>query len=623
MNKKYGMSLVVLVITILVMIILAGAVVINITKNNSIAKANDAAYQATVATYKEELNTYIVNQLYKNKKYKKEVLNATGKDMKKYISAMKKEHFTRFEIEKGILIEIGETIPEDKLPKGSIPIYSIEQLEKIGSNESINVKNTKGESKGTHQFAKNANYVLMANLDFTGKDFKQIPDFSGNLNGNNKTLSNYRKDTSAVATSNPAIFAKTSDGSTIINLKLANCSVKGANYAAVLAGKCASSLKRIRVTNCSVEGRLNVGTIAGEVIGTNNIYLAGLTLSNDKASKVKGVNSVGGLIGNLNGAQLEVVTVNLDGKIEGEHYVGGAIGTQAFTVARDIQINITPEGNIKSKTYIGGYAGVVTSSEVSKTNIVVAGKIQANMFIGGLTGVAVSSHIKDINVDASAPKSLDTALVIAGAKKQGSIGGIIGEYVSDTGTKIPRIIENCIAKVNINLTDIITPANQSAGCVAGGIVGYVKDLDVIRNCEAFGKIEGSECIGGITGYMGHVNTIEKCKTHDMYLSGRRQVGGITGMAVGLKNMTQCFSDANIRGSEVPLYMADTPNSAFGGISGGIYGSCIVNEQNCKAEQWDKVIAKVENCYSIGSVDTTVPSSGTKIFNVGGYIGTVE
>ncbi|MEG2460512.1 MAG: hypothetical protein RSB87_05290, partial [Clostridia bacterium] len=63
MNKKNGMSLVVLVITILVMIILAGAIVINITKNNSIEKANDSAYVATVATYKEELNTYIVNQL--------------------------------------------------------------------------------------------------------------------------------------------------------------------------------------------------------------------------------------------------------------------------------------------------------------------------------------------------------------------------------------------------------------------------------------------------------------------------------------------------------------------------------------------------------------------------------
>ncbi|MEG0283061.1 MAG: hypothetical protein RR662_07805, partial [Clostridia bacterium] len=388
-----------------------------------------------------------------------------------------------------------------------------------------------------------------------------------------------------------------------------------------LAGKCASSLKRIRVTNCSAEGIDYVGTIAGEVKGTNNIYLAGLALNNDKASKVKGRYYIGGLMGATSGVQMEILTLNLDGIIEGKLGVGGIVGSNRYTVARDIEICINPEGNIRAEICAGGYAGDLNKAEISKANILIKGKVQANYNTGGLVGSVFGSHIKDINVDASVPKSLD---VVEIGKAHGNIGGILGEYALITTNDLPHIIENCIAKVNINLTDIITPANQAAGWHAGGIVGHIKDLDIIRNCEAFGKIEGSANIGGIAGYMGHVNTVEKCKTHDMYLSGRRQVGGITGMAVGLKNMSECFSDANIRGSEVPLYNGvPAPNSAFGGISGGIYGTCTCNDDNCKPGQWDKVIAKVENCYSIGSVDTTVPSSGTKIYNVGGYIGTIE
>ena len=62
MNKrKKGISLIVLVITILVMIILSGVVIVSLQKNNPIEKAKEAAYKTKIATIIEQIELEKIN----------------------------------------------------------------------------------------------------------------------------------------------------------------------------------------------------------------------------------------------------------------------------------------------------------------------------------------------------------------------------------------------------------------------------------------------------------------------------------------------------------------------------------------------------------------------------------
>ena len=63
MNKRKGISLIVLVITILVMIILAGVVVVSLSKNNPIDRAKEAVGITNLSSLKEELEMYKLNKV--------------------------------------------------------------------------------------------------------------------------------------------------------------------------------------------------------------------------------------------------------------------------------------------------------------------------------------------------------------------------------------------------------------------------------------------------------------------------------------------------------------------------------------------------------------------------------
>ena len=62
-NKKRGISLIVLVITIIVVVILAVAVILSIVNNNPIEQAKKAKFQSNLKTMQEELNMYISTQV--------------------------------------------------------------------------------------------------------------------------------------------------------------------------------------------------------------------------------------------------------------------------------------------------------------------------------------------------------------------------------------------------------------------------------------------------------------------------------------------------------------------------------------------------------------------------------
>ncbi|MEG0643347.1 MAG: hypothetical protein RR489_05575, partial [Clostridia bacterium] len=112
--KKNGMSLIVLVITILVMIILAGVVIVSLAKNNPIEKSKEALFKADIIAFRDELNLSIANELALTNTLVKEDIDAAGKDMLKYIPSMTKKYIPKIQIQDGSLMYIGTDKKEEK-----------------------------------------------------------------------------------------------------------------------------------------------------------------------------------------------------------------------------------------------------------------------------------------------------------------------------------------------------------------------------------------------------------------------------------------------------------------------------------------------------------------------------
>lgn len=59
MVKKYGISMIALVITVIVILILTTTVIINISNNNSINAASQATFETDIASFQSKLDIYL------------------------------------------------------------------------------------------------------------------------------------------------------------------------------------------------------------------------------------------------------------------------------------------------------------------------------------------------------------------------------------------------------------------------------------------------------------------------------------------------------------------------------------------------------------------------------------
>ena len=109
---KKGISLITLVITIIVVIILAGAVILSLQKSNPIKQASKSKFLNDVETFKEDLELYKQNQYLKNNgQFDPDTLYAPvdGLDIYDVIPSLKNSSYGKndFKVEKGKLVYQG------------------------------------------------------------------------------------------------------------------------------------------------------------------------------------------------------------------------------------------------------------------------------------------------------------------------------------------------------------------------------------------------------------------------------------------------------------------------------------------------------------------------------------
>jgi hypothetical protein len=203
--------------------------------------------------------------------------------------------------------------------------------------------------------------------------------YGGVIDGNNKTISGLRINHDLVAS---GFLCWTKDAK-VDNLTFNNAVVYnkggqyGETYTGVIIGRCwdGSHINNCHVTNSSVLGKNEVGGIAGRVyrrtIKTNTDDgipqelmedLAYVTYcTTDENTTVKGVSSIGGIVGMNYGCVVGQCINNAQVSATGD-YAGGIVGYhRSYTTKTDgyiIACRSTDKATIKSK-FAGGVAGYV------------------------------------------------------------------------------------------------------------------------------------------------------------------------------------------------------------------------------------------------------------------------
>ena len=110
MRKNSGITLVSLVITIIIMLILAGVSLSMVTGDSSVlGQAKKTAFLQEIAGYKEELAiSYLGKAAEAQKKIDKKSITAIGSDLKKYIPSIKEEDIDDYMISQGELYYVGD-----------------------------------------------------------------------------------------------------------------------------------------------------------------------------------------------------------------------------------------------------------------------------------------------------------------------------------------------------------------------------------------------------------------------------------------------------------------------------------------------------------------------------------
>lgn len=340
---------------------------------------------------------------------------------------------------------------------------------------------------------------------------------------------------------------------------------------------------------------------------------ATIKLNVDKSADTSG-NNVGlfSIIGNGG----EVNNVTTDGSITGKKYVGGICGTNEGTIS-----NCNNKADVKATLYYaGGIAGYCESSgkiqfSGAMTN---SGKINSSGYIGGIVGECKGSiegagELQNTGVidggmyyqytggiagrlgDAAALKVIGEVRNTAEISGSTYTGGIVGYLASSSGDPI-----------QIQAGSILNTGNVTgsyAGNSIGGVIGYITGKAEISamtgDIRNTGAVKGPSDIGGVFGSCNSttvtaagdiVNTGEVASN----LSGN-EIGGI----VGKLNESQLIAV----GGEIRNESSVTGATQVGGIAG-----------RCDRNQTDSPIRAYGDIVNQGKISTT------KAGNVGGIVG---
>ena len=511
-RKAKGITLVALVITIVIMLILAGVVIKGITGDNGIIKNTKKAKEQTeIEAEKERIEQATVVAMGKNKQgeiteedLKENLSNELGEvkiydddevfileiiDSQRYYTLSKEGEIG--ETDKTAII-IDET-PGELEGKGTqtepYKIMSIEDLVylsksvsegtsyrnkyiELGRNLNFNSKMSYGDYN-TKEYNEYLGITEDVGLkeSLTNRKYKGfIPigngtkAFSGSFEGKSYSIKNLYENTEVYG----GLFSETSAGN-INHLIITGEIISSVNYVGGIVGKTSTNTN---IKNCI--SYVNIKSTGNQVGGITGF--SGIIENCKNYGNIIGINEIGGISGNSGSAK----NSKNYGNIKGENHIGG----------------------------ISGRCGKITECENY-------GKITGNSVLGGIIGQMNRNAINKVNNYGK----------ICGSD---TIGGICGSNGYE------YLISNSVNKGEI-----------TGDKKVGGILGVGTSIKSIINCYNIGKIEGTSRVGGIVGYCSftQVNESKIINTYNKgEIIGTNKVGAILGEkdGYGIHYIENCY-----------------------------------------------------------------------------------
>lgn len=373
-----------------------------------------------------------------------------------------------------------------------IPIYTAEQLKKVGTGESVYI----AEIGKYYTFSLNSKYILKNNIELNKNKYTMAED------GTITFASDAEQWTPIGTSANP--FTGTFDGNEykinglyINNTSLSNQGLFGYNN---------GTIKNIIINKGYIKAGYSFGTIASRNLENGIIY--------NCINKIDTNN--GGGSGNICGFNSgKILNCTNEGNLTNlfTYDVGGICGYLEKDNA--IVKNCVNKGNIIGKKAVGGIVGYIKYGGTVE-NCYNNGKISSSdterSDIGGIVGLINGNNT--ININNCYNLNMVTSEI--------NIGGIVGRNLNSN-----TVISNCYNKGNIISNRTVKYSDDQYHSKIGGILGYSASNVIIKQCYNIGKIDANGIeVGGILGITDNTKTLLNC-----YYLTDTATGGINGADV--------------------------------------------------------------------------------------------
>lgn len=357
----------------------------------------------------------------------------------------------------------------------------------------------------------NKTIKLTADINLNGAEWNPVPVFKGILDGNGKTISNFKiaTYTNGSGSQRTSMFVSVSDGNggvRVRDLTLENVTAAiGNGRHGTLANTLYGKIENVKVKNVTVTTTSTSAEVAGLVTW---IYHGGsasdCTVENLTVNAQKDPNTIAGFAGNLSqsgdvtftNCHVKGLTVSLSNSA-GSQIAGFFAQTQptagkyttTMTNCSATGLNITAGGDVN----VGGFIGCAGLA-LNMDNCRAEGKIDVSGATSGYAGgffadlgwkSAGSSNKGHVVKNCTADVDITT--------KKVSAGGFIGNATNEGNSSMYAELTNCTANGNVI-------------CVSGGtatVGGFAGEADrgVYTNCKANGAVSG----GVAGGFIGKAN----------------------------------------------------------------------------------------------------------------------
>ena len=528
-NNK-GITLIALVVTIIVLIILAGVSINLVLGDNGIlTKAKEAKEESNEAQVKEKMQLavqeYVINRNTGDSTSLQDILRANLDESKiedvtengKAAVVTYDGERIKIDLDKGTIgqdspfdVWDGQSASTGLVGKGTkeepyliysaSDLYYMSQCVGQGYEATVVGLNENKTENGCNAVACKANYKLMTNIALN-----DVSEYDNWNNGSfdKTTLNSWtpigRND---VTEGSGVTFSGVFDGNgyEVTGLYIENSQARTIGlfgYVAQVRGV-VPTIKNVSVTNVYMYGYGYAGAIVGSsTSGANieNCYSSGY-IEIDEGADGWGGSIVGGIIGELYGGR--IVNCVSETVVKGDSYVGGIVG------------KICKSYNDTAKEYM----------DITVENCHNTADIYGNQDVGGVVG---SSSVGTTGNLGLVKNCYNTGNIRSFGNRSNHIGGVIGRVENVK-------VVNCYNTGNI--TDIVEANANNIGGIAG-IVDLWKDTEII-DCYNTGNIEGNvKRVGGIVGLVTSGSsaekvTIQNCRNTGIITSTDSSKGDIVG-----------------------------------------------------------------------------------------------